>query len=217
MLVVISTGWKAPTKQRCIDSVKAQVNIGPMEHVYIEASEQKVPKCALENVYDAAHKANPEDILCFLDGDDWFPNHLCLRLIESLYDESPYWVTYGQFQYQDGRPGFAGFYPPGANIRKHPWLATHLKTMRAGLFQKIRRETFLHEGEWRTFGWDLPIMFPAMEMAGMDRVLFNPWVVYTYNYDNAWEQRMTEAERRKEQEMVASIRAAAPYKRIDSL
>ena len=212
-IYVVSTGWKAATKDRCIESVRSQKNV-PFEHIYVEASEQAEPKCMIQNFWEVVTKLPKEAIVVSLDGDDHLAHDRVLERVQHMHDAGA-WVTYGNFVFADGRPSFVTEgYKVGENIRKAPWRATHLKTMRAGLFQRIDPEDLKHEGKWRAWGQDVAMMLPLLEMAGPEHSMFCSDVLCVYNYQSSFEFTADMKAIAWERELVKDVRARKPYAQI---
>ena len=153
----------------------------------------EVRKTALENLHDALmNNCQPDDIAVFVDGDDWLPNKKVLSYINDFYNQHDCWVMYGQATWTDGRRGFASAYSEVEfkNLRKSPFRVSHLRTFRAGLYQKIYEQdpgfSSMKDsnGDFYKMTYDVAIMFPIMEMAGYDKVKFNDTILYTYNRSN---------------------------------
>jgi hypothetical protein len=100
-------------------------------------------------------------------------------------------------------------------VRKAPWRATHLKTMRAGLFQRMWR---LLEPRFslstEPMPWDMIAMFAAIEMAGWDRCTHVNSVLAIYNFANSNEWRNGSGEERR---LEALVRGMMPFDRIETL
>jgi glycosyltransferase involved in cell wall biosynthesis len=152
-----------------------------------------VRKTALENIHDAIMNHCNEDSVCILlDGDDWFPNKKVLQYVDEQYNENDCWIMYGQSQWTDGRRGFASAYSAEEfkNIRKSPFRVSHLRTFRAGLYQKIKEQDSEFScmkdssGGFYKMTYDVAIMFPMLEMAGAEKVAFNDIILYIYNRNN---------------------------------
>jgi glycosyltransferase involved in cell wall biosynthesis len=152
-----------------------------------------VRKTALENIHHAIMKnCHPDDIVVLVDGDDWLPNRKTLSYINDFYNENDCWIMYGQASWTDGRRGFATAYSEEdfKNIRKAPFKVSHIRTFRAGLYQKIKEQD--HEfscmkdsdGYFYKMTYDVAIMFPLLEMAGREKVSFNDTILYIYNRNN---------------------------------
>jgi hypothetical protein len=223
ILTVVSTAGAPPPEARrlCHATVAAQV-LPPgveVEHLYIDACEQKPRRLThWENLLAMVGPLPPDRVVVSLDGDDWLgPTDALARVAEA--HAAGAWVTWGQFVFADGRPGFAAPLSPAefANVRSIPWVTTHLKTFRAGLFQRINPEHFKFRGDWMEHARDMALMYPCLEMAGFNRAQFIPETLYVYNYANATEFRGDLKMHAEEREQVAYVRGLAPYARIEAL
>jgi glycosyltransferase involved in cell wall biosynthesis len=150
-------------------------------------------KTALENIHDAImNHCDPDDIVALVDGDDWLPNKNTLSYINDFYNQNDCWIMYGQSSWTDGRRGFASAYSEVefSDLRKSPFRVSHIRTFRAGLYQKIQEQDQAFScmkdssGEFYKMTYDVAIMFPIMEMAGYDKVKFNDTILYVYNRSN---------------------------------
>lgn len=150
-------------------------------------------KTALENIHDAiVNHCDPDDIIVLVDGDDWLPNKNVLSYINDFYNQNDCWIMYGQANWTDGRRGFASAYSAEEfkNIRKSPFRVSHLRTFRAGLYQKIKEQDSEFScmkdssGGFYKMTYDVAIMFPILEMAGVEKVAFNDTILYIYNRNN---------------------------------
>jgi glycosyltransferase involved in cell wall biosynthesis len=150
-------------------------------------------KTALENIHDAImNHCDPDDIVALVDGDDWLPNKNTLSYINDFYNQNDCWIMYGQSSWTDGRRGFASAYSESefSNLRKSPFRVSHIRTFRAGLYQKIQEQDQNFScmknsnEEFYKMTYDVAIMFPIMEMAGYDKVKFNDTILYVYNRSN---------------------------------
>ena len=153
----------------------------------------EIRKTALENIHDAIiNHCEPDDIVILIDGDDWLPNKNVLSYINDFYNQNDCWIMYGQANWTDGRRGFASAYSAEEfkNIRKSPFRVSHLRTFRAGLYQKIKEQDSEFScmkdssGGFYKMTYDVAIMFPILEMAGVEKVAFNDTILYIYNRNN---------------------------------
>jgi glycosyltransferase involved in cell wall biosynthesis len=152
-----------------------------------------IRKTALENIHDAIMiHCDPDDIVTLVDGDDWLYNKKVLNSLNSFYNEHDCWISYGQASWTDGRRGFATSYTPEefANVRTMPFKVSHLRTFRAGLYQRMQNQSpgFSHlkddDGNFYRWSYDTAMMFAIMEMAGHEKTKFNDTILYIYNRDN---------------------------------
>lgn len=157
----------------------------------------------------------PDEIVVWLDGDDWLATDVALARVATEYKMGAM-MTYGSFVYADGRPGFAAPYSEvnhaTRNYRQAPWYATHLKTFRAGLFQQVP-DSMLQDrfGKWFELAVDQAVMFPMLELAG-PRAHFIPDVLYVYNAAHSFERNATHAQLMKERDACLAIRSRQPMR-----
>ncbi|MFH1831299.1 MAG: glycosyltransferase, partial [bacterium] len=140
---------------------------------------------AMANFYNAIQLCDKTQVIVQLDGDDWFANDHVLELLNKVYADPNVWLTYGQYEeYPSGKVGICDHVPEDItktnNFRNYKWVTSALRTFYAGLFQLIKKEDLLYEGEFFTMTHDLAIMFPMLEMAGFNSK-FIPDVLYIYN------------------------------------
>lgn len=212
MLHVVSTGFSAPTRERCLLSVEAQVVNFQYQHHYVEASTQVPPRDVITNMASVIIGLPADAIVVLLDGDDWLVDDCALVTVNEMHAAGA-WVTWGSFEFSDGRPGFAADVDRTRPIRTQPWVTTHLKTIRAGLFHRLTDED-LRWPAGLAVPWDMLIMFAAIEMAGYDRCTYCPKVLSAYHFPSSYEfQHGAGAERVVE----ALIRSRAVYGRVEEL
>jgi hypothetical protein len=205
MITVVSTGFNAPTKQRCLDSVRMQTVHA--EHVYVEASEQTPPRTVTQNLYEAVLDLPRNTIVVHLDGDDELAdNHVIDRVCE-MY-ESGADMTYGSFKFSDGRVPAMRAYTNPKNCRREPWLASHLKTFRAGFLHRVPAIELQYRGDWIDMACDHAVMFPLLELAR--NPVFCPEVLAIYHFECAWEHRFAAKDRAREAEIVRDLRSRVP-------
>jgi hypothetical protein len=145
----------------------------------------------------------------WLDGDDWLVRPDALAVIQAMHDGGA-WVTWGSFEFSDGRPGFAADLDWSQPVRAQSWVATHLKSFRAGLFRRIA-QVAPHPPQTP---WDMLVMFACIEMAGRDRCKFCPEVLCAYNFANSNEWRNGPGEERR---LAGLLRAEPAYDRVAAL
>ena len=164
--------------------VKRYLNENDTKHrVTFIQNRKRVGACA--NKYKGAWLCNPKEIFVDLDGDDWLSNENVLAHLNRVYSDPDVWVTYGQFIYFPCEtPGWAAQVPDEIiarnEFREYSWVTTALRTFYAGLFQKIKKEDLLINGEFFPMAGDLAFMLPIVEMSGWHS-RFIPEVLYVYN------------------------------------
>jgi hypothetical protein len=186
-------------------------------HEYIDAGDQRPPEAHFANLIAVLADEPPDTVVVALDGDDWLARPDALVHVARAHAAGA-WVTWGSFVFADGRPGFAADLPPGADLRRIPWVATHLKTFRAGLFHRINPAHLKGpDGRWLEHARDLALMFPCIEMAGPERCRFIPEPLYVYNEHASTEWNATPAVLAAQARDVAYVRGLPPYERIEAL
>ena len=205
-LVVTSTVLNAEKYVgRCVESVARQTVL-PDKHYIADAASDDETQAQLLNAQAEAGRLHvelfllqerasifsnllpiwrllpDETIIVWLDGDDWLATDYALAQVLKEHEAGAY-VTYGQFMWRDGTLGFAD--RVGINPRTEPWRATHLKTFRAGLVNRIRDEDFRdRQGAYNKYATDQTVMLPCLEMAA-GRAAFIPNILYVYNNDHS--------------------------------
>lgn len=144
---------------------------------------------ALANIYHAVTACPAHKVVGLYDGDDRFPHNKVLEYLTHIYETEDVWMTYGQFKHSpENRVGFCRPYPARI-IKQNSFrsclgvLPSHFRTFYAGLFHRIAQEDLMYEGEFFPVTWDLAIMFPLIEMAGVHHKCIKP-IMYIYNTSN---------------------------------
>ena len=160
--------------------------------------------------------ADDNDRVAIVDLDDKLARDDALAIAER-YHAAGAWVTTGSYDTASGRPArFQGPYSASENVRNSKWKASHLRTFRLGLWRRIRKRTLKgHDGQWIRTAWDLAMLLPMIEMAGVDRVAYIPEVLYTYNDTSPLNDHKLRREEQKRTERY--IRRLPPYKRVEVL
>jgi hypothetical protein len=164
-----------------------------------------------------ALRPEPNDVVVTLDGDDWFSSDDTLGYVQRTYRESPELrLTYGQFVHSaSGAIGLCAPYPPHITnsraYRNYSWLASHLRTFRAELWRRVRREDLIDPGTGQPWmmAWDMAMMFPMMEMCSPAELRCLQKVLYVYNDGNPLNDNKVNA--RLQQALDARIRSMPVY------
>ncbi len=171
--------------------------------------------------YMAYQKANPNDILVFLDGDDWLYDEHVLEKIKLQYDMG-YQATYGKaIFYENGKELPEKFvhqeeYPMEikikGNYRTHKFFNVHLRTCRAQFIQSIPKSYLQNESkQWLQHSTDMAEWFYIMENV-QGNVKFMDRINYVYNTDNSmlhsnsWFHNKDTQERQKTMDYIRSFR-----------
>ena len=130
---------------------------------------------------------NDEDVICILDGDDLLIRQDAFQIIDSLYNDNTL-LTYGQYIWPNGQVGHCKAYTKEEfnNLRNGGYWASHIRTFKYKLYKEFveidpELSYFKNtKNEFYTITYDVAIMTPLMELAGFERVKFNPTPVYYY-------------------------------------
>lgn len=237
-ITIVSTALNAEKwVGRCIESVQRQtfeewthifIDAKSDDHTLKEAAKQigrgathqtrlidsPTRKAALHNAVATWNALPDDEIVVWLDGDDWLAHDRALEVLAETYTDPDVWLTYGQFMMPDGTIGFASRYPAGGDVRKIDWRATHLKTFRAGLVKKIRPHDLQRPtGGWCDLAIDHAVMYPLLEMAG-ERYVAIQQVLCVYNFASSWWATHDVAARALERAEDDRFRAMPPYERL---
>jgi glycosyltransferase involved in cell wall biosynthesis len=144
---------------------------------------------ALPNIHNGIMESNlnDEDIICILDGDDFLIRPDAIDILNNLYNDDTL-LTYGQYIWPNGQIGHCRAYTREIfnELRKHGHWASQLRTFKYKLYKELlNQDPDLNcfkdkNGEFYTITYDVAIMTPLLEIAGFDRIKFNPEPLYYY-------------------------------------
>lgn len=143
-------------------------------------------KGALCNHWNAIHNLiHPDEIVVILDGDDLLAGDFVLRYLNNVYSTHDIWMTYGQYQELNAKNiGFNKSMPDyvvkNNAFRRYPDIPSHLRTFYAKLYQNIKVEDLMLDGEFLVMCADMATGIPMIEQA-RDHFMFIPDVLYLYN------------------------------------
>lgn len=181
---------------------------------------------SVANVYETVHKLPDHKVVVIVDGDDLLKDNKVLLRLEQAYKDPDIWLTYGQALSFPQKNVLKSEKVPdrifyNREIRKYKWVTSHLRTFKAGLFKKIKKEHLLYQGKFIMKACDLAIMFPMLEMAGPKNELskirstFIEDILYLYRRNNPLS--VHKVSRSEQVLMDKYIRSLAPYEPLDSL
>lgn len=181
----------------------------------------------LANIVKAFDYANPadEDIIVNIDGDDWLASVFVLQYLNNVYTNTQCWMTYGNYQmYPSGElGGHAALSIPDQvsdvnAYKQYPFVSSHLRTYKAGLFKKIDRNDLLdpRTGKIYTEASDLALMFPMLEMAGNKRAIKTDDILLILNRENEMNEAKLGLNKQKETEAIIRTKQKV-YDRIHNL
>ena len=146
------------------------------------------------NIYNTIHTYLADHkIVVILDGDDLFPHNNVLLTLEDYYKDPDLWMTYSiPKTFPDTlRMGQKIPYKiiKKNQIRKKVALSG-LRTFKAALYKKIKKEDFYYKGAFMKGTWDLAFMLPMLEMStpkkgkGKNHQAFTKEVLYHYRVND---------------------------------
>jgi hypothetical protein len=174
----------------------------------------------VSNIDRAVRGCDPNAIIALVDGDDLLAHPQVLTRLNTIYQDPDVWVTWGQFtRFPQEDEGFCAPIPTeivSANaFRDYPFVASHLRTFYAGLYQRIHlADVKDSEGRFFTTAGDVAQMFALQEMAG-PHGRFVAEVLYRYNRENPLNDDKVDRAGQVRTEL--QIRGKARYGRLHSL
>lgn len=164
------------TYERALDAA------GGDDRIVITRNRQRL--YPMENIVRAIRRsrAEPEDVIVILDGDDWLITDRALERIAAEYEDADCWMTYGSWiSNVEGHPGRWPAYADGADFRSERWLGTAVRTWKKWLFDVIDGDDLRdRQGRYFRVTEDLACMFPMLEMATTRRArhIAEPLMLY---------------------------------------
>jgi len=166
---------------------------------------------------------NDDDIIVEVDGDDWLSSVFVLEYLNQIYQNPDIWMTHGQYQmYPTGQVG--GHWNAAINSevdennlhRVNPFPYSHLKSYKAWLYKKIRKEDLIDpktQEIWKS-AWDHALCIPMVEMAGKKHVHKCDDILYVLNRsDELQNEGKTRTNEQKECE--SRIRQMPKYDKVE--
>jgi len=142
----------------------------------------------LDNFFD-----DGEDILTFIDGDDWLAYPDTLEKLNNFYNQKDPWMTYGKMVVWKGDENYSwpfpqnSEYPPEVHqnnlYRRDLWRASHLRTFKWHLYKRMKSEDLKYSktNEYYFQAQDLATSFPCLEMCPPGRIGVVDFLTYIFN------------------------------------
>lgn len=166
---------------------------------------------------------NDEDVLVFVDGDDWLYDEEVLDKLNKFYTEHTPWMTYGGMVcYPSNMPGnpqntlYSEQVHSNKLYRQDYWRASHLRTFKWGLYKQIKKEDLLYSktGDYYFHAEDLATSFPCLEMCPPERVGVLDFYSYIFNETPTNRSRGIRREEEAGHELEQEIRNKEKYKQL---
>lgn len=120
------------------------------------------------NIYNVIHNfIDDHKIVVILDGDDLFPHKEVLLTLENYYKDPDLWITYGRLKRIPSGMTHGQDIPDSvfAEKRVRETYPTSLRTFKAALYKKIKKEDLMRDGEFIKVTGDMAFFLPMLEMA----------------------------------------------------
>ena len=166
-----------------------------------------------------------EDILVFIDGDDWLYDDDVLKNLNNFYNNKDCWMTYGGMVCY---PSNLIAHPQNTHYsneihknnayRKDYWRASHLRTFKWHLYKKIKLESMIYSktGKYYFHAEDLATSFPCLEMCPKDKIGVVDFYTYVFNETPINRQRGIAREAEAGVDLENEIRNEKPYEIIQN-
>ena len=201
------TDWQAwVTVDPCGDETYRRAALAAGGDSRIQVRQNATRRYSMYNLVQAIRcsKAEPEDVIATLDGDDWFADTEALKTIADAYERFDCWMTYGSWLsnvtgLSGRRDGLWPPYPEGTtDFRRHRFLGTAVRTWKKWLWDQIKDSDLCGDsGAYVRVSEDQMIMIPLLEMCGTERarhiaapiMIYNKLVKYPLDEEIAEEGR----------------------------
>ena len=172
-----------------------------------------------------------EDILVYVDGDDWLAYPDTLEKLNDFYNQKDPWMTYGKMVVWKGDEDYSWPFPQNSeypqivhqqnSYRKDLWRASHLRTFKWHLYKQIKPESLQYTvtNEYYLHAEDLAGSFPCLEMCPPEKIGMVDFLTYVFNESKSNQirskERIKEAGQRDKTngitDMEIEIRNQTPY------
>ena len=164
-----------------------------------------------------------EDILVFVDGDDWLYDDYVLEKLNDFYNDKECWMTYGGMVcYPSGQPGnpqnspYLDVVHQANAYRRDHWRASHLRTFKWHLYKQIRKEDMCYSktGEYYFHAEDLATSYPCLEMCPQNKIGVLDFYSYVFNETPSNRERGIAREAEAGMDLENEIRNQKPYDKL---
>ena len=164
-----------------------------------------------------------EDILVFVDGDDWLFDENVLSKLNEYYNKLNPWMTYGgMYTYPESQPANPQNSPYNDEIhknnayRKDWWRASHLRTFKWWLYKQIKDKNLRYSktNKYYFHAEDLATSYPCLEMCPKEKIGVVNFPTYAFNQTPSNRQRGAEREEMAGTELENEIRNQTPYNMV---
>jgi glycosyltransferase involved in cell wall biosynthesis len=124
-----------------------------------------------------------DSIIAIVDGDDALCNENTVNLILSEYEKNPnldsLWTAHS---WDINGMNISKELPDNINPYQYPWVSSHLKTFKLGVFKKIKNKNFQDlDGNWFERGYDQALYLPILHLSKERKFLNEICYLYRIN------------------------------------
>jgi len=165
------------------EKVQAIVALSPLKN-RVTLIANKENQGSIKNLYTAIQTCTKDEIIVPVNGDDFLAHPFVLDKLNEIYADPGVWLTYGNYldypSYKQ-KPQRCQKFPRSVllnqGFRHYKFVAMHLRSFYAGLFQKIDPAHLMKDGAFLKVAGDVAMMLPMLEMASghfefIDEVLY---------------------------------------------
>lgn len=163
------------------------------------------------------------DIVVFLDGDDFLSSTTSLQTVFNAYKHKGCWVTYGSYKPLRGEGCCCREMTSGEkeknDFRNMAWLFSHLFTFRYFLWKSIPSSRFIFEDKYNymyTYAPDQILNLEICEFAKSSRIHFISDIIHIYNNINDFNESKIDEPTQIKVDKTNRLREPSPNKKIVS-
>lgn len=169
--------------------------------------------------------ARDNDVVVFVDGDDHLYSPVSLQLLMNKITSKKLLAMHGNYALLNGEAcPWSKDYPESVKkangYRKHPWVVTHPRAFRYGLFKYLSDNVIKDpNGDYYKCATDMALFLPVLELSGT-RTAHNKNVLYVYNDRNGYaftKLRMGEQKIAEEEIKAKQGYSPLPYEEIKEM
>lgn len=131
-------------------------------HSKVTVIHNKERKGMLENIYTVVHSLPDDKVVVCVDGDDLLKDNTVLQRLEKAYSDPDTWLTYGTAYGFPVDITISKRVPDKIfhkkKLRTYRFVTSHLRTFKAGLFKKIKKEDLMYGGSFIPVAGDVALM-----------------------------------------------------------
>jgi glycosyltransferase involved in cell wall biosynthesis len=123
----------------------------------------------------------PNDICIVLDGDDYFLNDNVLSIINTTYNNTKCWFTYGSYDGKKVKKPLDITKTNITNYRNNKWCYSHPRSFKTYLLNYFSKEDFLYKKNiWLQKGTDRNFIYKCLEFSGHEKIKYINTKLYYY-------------------------------------